>query len=113
MLMVTEAAGEMLVELLKDAEAPDGVTAMFVRDDDGELSLTLADASSGDVVFEHAGTDVLVLDEDVSEALDCSVLDVEETDDGPLLVLGELEDEPGSESESETENNAGAGELET
>jgi len=50
----------------------------------------LDNARPGDEKFDYAGRMVLILDAQVSQALDDSTLDVEATDEGPTLTLHPL-----------------------
>lgn len=97
MLQVSESAVNVLEEARAAQELPDsyGVRVFAQTDDAGEASLALAFAeepADGDEVIEEGGTEVYVSPE-LAEPLAESMLDVEETPEGPQLALVPQDDE--------------------
>jgi Fe-S cluster assembly iron-binding protein IscA len=86
MLNITEAAGEYLTAVLERANAPE-YTAIRIRLEDGGLSPALDLARPGDETFDHNGRLVLLLDGGACDYLSDSTLDVDETPDGPKLLI--------------------------
>ncbi|HEY7496172.1 MAG TPA: hypothetical protein VIH59_34340 [Candidatus Tectomicrobia bacterium] len=86
MFMMTETAGEYLIAVLDDANASEETAIRFVLEGN-TLMPKLDNARPGDATFDHEGRPVLVLDEQVSQILAESTLDVQATEEGPKLVL--------------------------
>ena len=86
MLMLTEMAGEYLTALLENTNASAEAAVRFVLDG-STLTPKLDSTRPGDKTFDYEGRRVLVLDEQVSQALAESTLDVQATEEGPKLVL--------------------------
>jgi Fe-S cluster assembly iron-binding protein IscA len=87
MLTVTDAACGHLAGLLHNAiNAPDEAAIRFVVEGH-TITPTLDQERPDDTTYEYAGSTVLVLDEHVVALLDDRTLDVQESDDGPQLVL--------------------------
>lgn len=84
MLTVTEAACAHLSALL--AEAPDDAVVRLAASDDA-LSMFLGDKQEGDETFHHGGRVVLAVESELAGLLGDASIDVEETEDGPQLVL--------------------------
>ena len=89
MFILTEAAGGYLTAVLDNANASEDTAIRFVLEGN-TLTPKLDNARPGDEKFDYAGRMVLVLDVQVSQALDDSALDVEATDEGPKLTLHPL-----------------------
>jgi Fe-S cluster assembly iron-binding protein IscA len=77
MLTMTEAAGAQLIQMLDDAEAPEGVAIRFVHEDE-DVALRLDQPKDGDTTLDHEGRTVLVLDPQLAELLADRTLDVQE-----------------------------------
>jgi hypothetical protein len=86
MFTMSETAGEYLTTLLDNANAAEETAIRFVLDGN-TLTPKLDNARPGDATFDHEGRMVLVLDAQVTQALDESMLDVRATEEGPKLVL--------------------------
>ena len=86
MFIVTEAAGGYLTAVLDNANASEETAIRLVLEGNA-LTPRLDNARPGDEKFDYAGRMVLILDAQVSQALDDSALDVEATDEGPKLTL--------------------------
>jgi hypothetical protein len=90
-----EALHDMLVRTLGERSRPDGRSFGFrIVPNGGErapgLGLTLDSPRAGDVVVDHEGFSVLILDAFASKLLDRSRLDLVDLGDG-TLQLGLLE----------------------
>jgi hypothetical protein len=86
MLYITDAVGDFLEAVLDKARVPHN-TAIRIRLEQGALAPALDTTRPGDETFDHHGRVVLVLDGQVREYLADSVLDVEQTADGPKLLI--------------------------
>ena len=86
MLVMTEAAGGYLSEMLKQAKVPDETAVRVVIEGDA-LKTKLDTTRPGDDTFDHNGKKVLLLDSKVSEVLADSKLDIQSTAEGSALVL--------------------------
>ena len=88
MFTITEAAGAHLAEMLAEKETPENENAVIriSRKKDG-LSLMLGQAGPDDTTFAHDGVTVLVIDEELSQALANNTLDMQMTENGTALQL--------------------------
>ena len=86
MFTMTETAGEYLTTVLDDSNAAEE-TAIRLVVEDNTLTPKLDNARPGDATFDHEGRTVLVLDEQMTQVLAESRLDVRATEEGPQLVL--------------------------
>jgi hypothetical protein len=86
MLTVTDDAARHLAEILHTAEATGDTAIRFVREG-RTISPTLDRERPGDVTYAYAGITVLLLDENVVAELADRTLDVQDSDDGPQLIL--------------------------
>lgn len=99
MLQVSSNAVSVLEDARTAQEVPDhfGVRVFAQPDETGQAALALAfaeDPIDGDHVTEQDGTDIYVAPE-LSEPLAASVLDVEDTPEGPQLTLVPQDGEEG------------------
>jgi hypothetical protein len=86
MFVMTPAAGVYLHAVLDKAQVPEETAIRFVIEDNS-LNTRLDTSRPGDATFDHDGRKVLILDEQVSQLLDTSTLDVQPTPEGERLVL--------------------------
>jgi hypothetical protein len=86
MFTMTETAGEYLTTVLDNVNAADEAAIRLVLDGN-TLAPKLDNARPGDATFDHEGRTVLVLDEQMTQVLTESMLDVRATEEGPTLVL--------------------------
>lgn len=93
MLTITEPAAELLSKLLDEADTPEGVAARFVVSE-GSLSLEVDSPRPDDHTIEHQGKTLLVLDAQVTELLGDKTLVLEETEEGPTLVIQDKDEAP-------------------
>lgn len=97
LLQVSPSAATALEEARAAQEVPDtfGVRVFAQADESGEAALALAfseEPIEGDQVTEQEGTQIYVAPE-LAEPLAGSVLDVEDTPEGPQLTLVPQDDE--------------------
>lgn len=97
MLQATDSAVSVLRDARAAQELPDsyGVRVFAQADENGQAALALAFAEEpveGDQVTEKDGTEIYVAPE-LAEPLAESLLDVEDTAEGPQLALVPQEDE--------------------
>ncbi len=91
MLDVTTAArGRLLEKLVHKATAEE--MALRFTQKPGGWKLRPDEARPGDTTFTHEGRNVLLLDEETSQAMADLVLDVRSTDAGPRLTLNSQEE---------------------
>ncbi len=86
MFVMTEAAAGQLTRMLEEAGAPEG-TAIRIQSEGQGLKPRLDKPRPDDQVFDHEGKRVLLLDPGVSRMLEACLLDVEQTAQGPKLVI--------------------------
>ncbi len=84
MFTVTESACAHLSTLL--AEAPNDAVVRLSANNDS-LSMYLGNEQQGDETYEHEGRVVLAVESDLVGKLDNTRIDVEQTEEGPQLVL--------------------------
>lgn len=83
---VTETAGAYLVQLLEEAKAQDDMAIRLVLDQ-ASITPTIDHARPGDTAFAFDGRKILILDELVMETMEGKTLDVQDSSDGPKIVL--------------------------
>jgi len=86
MLTLTQAAGEHLSKLLDESDANDEAAVRLVAREQG-LALAADQPRPEDTTFEHDGKTVLILDQQVAEALADRTLDVQDTENGKALSI--------------------------
>jgi len=86
MLTLTDAASEHLAKLLDESDVPDEAAVRLVVREEG-VALAADQPKPEDTTFEHNGKTILVLDEQVAEALNDRTLDVEDTEQGRALAI--------------------------
>jgi Fe-S cluster assembly iron-binding protein IscA len=86
-LAVTQEAAEHLHNILLERATKSDVALRLVPQPGGRLVLALDEPGDGDQSIEVAGETVLVIAPPVADLLDGSVIDVEETKDGPKLTI--------------------------
>jgi len=87
MLNITEAAGEYLTEVLERANAPEDQAIRLRLLDDDALAPIVDTIRDDDESIDHNGRLILLLDARARDYLRGSMLDVEETPDGPKLLI--------------------------
>ena len=90
MIVVTERAKEVLKEILADkVDYPGAGLRLTDNVDSGHLALKIDVEEPGDQVVKHEGSKVLLIEERLSNILDGIVIDVDDTPDGPQLVVAD------------------------
>jgi len=86
MLTLTPQASEHLANLLNESDAPDEAAVRLVVREQG-LALATDEPKPEDTTFDHDGKTVLVLDQQVAEALADRTIDVEDSAQGKALSI--------------------------
>jgi len=86
MLKVTEAAKSHLGRLLEQAGADDE-TCIRLSSDGKELSMQMSKERPDDLVFQHAGETVLVVDQPLADVLSKRTLDTTGAQEDVRLAL--------------------------
>lgn len=87
MFTLSEAAGQLLKEMLVGADAPEDAVLRIVTEEDEGLALTMDQAAPEDKTFVYEGRVVLVFNEELDQLLDERTLELEQTAEGPQLSL--------------------------
>jgi len=87
MLTVTESAKGLLKEILTAHSDEPEKGVRLGLDPQGQLGLELGEEEPGDHVVEHQGSKVLLVASELAPAIQEITLDVEDTADGPRLVV--------------------------
>jgi hypothetical protein len=86
MVTVTDAAGAHLARLLEQVKVPDN-TAVRLLLDESHIVPQMDHARPGDTAFSYEGKTILLLDELTVQSMQDKTLDVQNSDDGPKIVL--------------------------
>ena len=87
MIDVTERAIQELKKILSAKADLPQARLRLTSIEEGKLGLGIDIDMPGDRVVEYKGSKVLCVEEALADSLDGVVLDVEETKDGPQLVI--------------------------
>ena len=87
MINVTESAKEELKRIASQVVDQPESTLRLVADGQGQIGLVADSEREGDQVIEHKGETLLVVDSQLSAALDGVGMDYQDAGDGPRLVL--------------------------
>ena len=87
MLTVTEGAKQLLKGILTDHSDDPEMGVRLASDPQGQLGLVLGEEQPGDHVVEHQESKVLLVASELAPRLEEVTLDVEDTDDGPKMVV--------------------------
>lgn len=87
MITVTDKAVDALAKSLDSSEASDEQSLRLARNQEGEFGLTIDEERSGDQAVKQSEKTILVIDENVSTALDGATLDVVDLPEGQRLTL--------------------------
>jgi len=87
MLTATESAKSLLKEILTTHSDDPEMGVRLASDPQGQLGLVLGKEQPGDQVVEHQESKVLLVASELALALEEVTLDVQDTDDGPKLVV--------------------------
>ena len=92
MLYVTDRALDALGRLREANEAAEGEAILLYLEEDGSLGLALAELEEGDNVIERDGEVLVIVADDLAEALDGLTLHVEEVgDEVEFVVIDDVE----------------------
>lgn len=83
---ITKEAGDYLVQLLDNNNAPEGNSIRLVADGPA-LKMTIDSEQEGDTVLSHDERVVLAVEGPIAERIGDATFDVEQTPNGPKLVL--------------------------
>jgi len=87
MLDVTERAKQELKRILSSKVDHPLAALRLISTNTGEFGLSIDIEAEGDQVVEHAGSKVLLVEDRLATKLDGVTFDVEDTPEGPNLVL--------------------------
>lgn len=87
MLTVTENAKEVLKGILNASSNDPELGLRLILDKDQKVKMALGGEEPGDQVIEHQGTKVLMVPSELTPMFDDITLDVEDSEDGPKLVV--------------------------
>ena len=87
MLTVTDNARELLKEILSANSDDPAMGLRLIVDEEKQVKMALGEEEEGDQVIEHDGSKVLMVPSELISVFDGITLDVEQTDDGPKLVV--------------------------
>jgi Fe-S cluster assembly iron-binding protein IscA len=100
MLYVTDRALTALSAMRAASDAQEGETILLYLEEDGSLGLALAELEEGDNVIEQDGQVVVIVAEDLAQALDGMTLDVEVSENGEEVEFVIVEDDETDEAEA-------------
>jgi len=89
MIDVTERARQELKRLLFAKVDMPQARLRLIPDGQGELGLGIDIESPGDEIVEYKGSRVLVVEHGLADSLKGVILDVDDTPQGPQLVIAE------------------------
>ena len=87
MIEVTDGARVELKKLLSENSSEADALLRLTANEEGQLGLVLGREQPGDNVVEHDGTKVFAIEGGLAGHLNGVTLDVEETPEGPVLML--------------------------
>jgi Fe-S cluster assembly iron-binding protein IscA len=87
MIVVTDQARAELKKLLSDNGAEEGALLRLTANEEGQLGLVIDSEQAGDDTVEHEGAKVFAIESKLSGHLNGVTLDVEDTPEGPMLML--------------------------
>lgn len=88
MISVTERAKQELKKILLDHVDDPQAGLRLAAGDSGQLGLGIDVEMPDDQVVEHEGSKVLLVETGLAVSLEGLILDVEDTAEGPKLVIG-------------------------
>jgi Fe-S cluster assembly iron-binding protein IscA len=104
MLYVTDQALAALSAVREDSEANEDESILLYLEEDGSLGLALAEIEEGDNVIEQDGQVVVIVAEDLAQALDGMTLDVIVSEGGDEIEFVILESDEDDEAGEFVEN---------
>jgi len=88
MLTVTQEAAGLIMHTLSQDDTGEGAVVRLVIEDN-ELQIAIDKEVEGDFVVEADGKPILVMNQDLADALGAATFDAEMTEDGPMLTLSQ------------------------
>jgi len=104
MLYVTDRALAALGAMRAESDATEEESVLLYLEEDGSLGLALAELEEGDNVIEQDGQVVVIVAEDLAQALDGMTLDVSVSDDGEEIEFIIIEPDDEDEDDDEFED---------
>jgi Fe-S cluster assembly iron-binding protein IscA len=86
-IAISDAAKKELKRILTENTEDPAVVLRLTATPEGELGLIMDSEEVGDNVIEHDGNKVLVIEAELANALKGVNMDVEETEEGPMLTF--------------------------
>lgn len=87
MLNVTEKAVDVLATTLEESDASDEQSLRLARAPEGQFSLAIDEEREGDQVVKQGERPVLLVEDEISRALDGAILDAVGSPAGQRLAL--------------------------
>ncbi|RPJ64012.1 MAG: hypothetical protein EHM12_00825 [Dehalococcoidia bacterium] len=87
MIEITDEAKKELKKMLAENAADPSVLLRLAANEQGQLGLVMDKEEQGDSVVEYEGTKLMVIDEHLASHLEGISLEVEDTPEGPSLML--------------------------
>lgn len=87
MIEITDAAKVELKRILDENSQDPSMLLRLTAGPDGSLGLILDKAAQGDNLFEHDGITVLAIEEGLAGMMNGISMDIEDTDEGPMLTF--------------------------
>ncbi len=87
MVTVTDRATQKLRTILADATSEPGQALRLVPRTGGHFALAVDEEREGDEVFKAGDEKILLVGSGMAEALDEATIDVQDTEEGPNLVI--------------------------
>ena len=87
MLAVTDAARDVLGQILANSDPAQEQALRLTRNDEDEFGLALDEARAGDQVVDNAGQAVLLIENGLADELQGVMLDATQMADGPSLRM--------------------------
>ena len=87
MIVITDNARVELKKLLSENSGETDALLRLTANEEGQLGLILDHEQPGDNIVEHEGTKVFAIESGLAGHLNGVTLDVQETPEGPVLML--------------------------
>ena len=87
MIEITDAAKAELKRILSENSQDSSELLRLTAGPEGSLGLIIDKATEGDNIFEHEGIRVLAIEAELAGMMHGVSMDVEDTDEGPMLTF--------------------------
>lgn len=87
MIEITDAARAELKRILNENSQDPSQLLRLTAGPEGSLGLIIDSAAEGDSIFEHEGIRVLAIEQDLAAMMNGVSMDVEDTEEGPMLTF--------------------------